>query len=356
LTMETEKKLKIGHLGCGGHSHRNIFTSYAFSPVELMAVCDLDEEKAKEAARKFGALRHYTDLDEMLESEELDALFIVSGYDSGGRPLYPELTIRALEKGVHVWIEKPPASSVKEIEEMAEASKKAGKHVLVGFKKAFTPSADKVREVIHSEEFGEPHSIYARYPQYLPAEDEVKLGPSPAPRRWFLDHVVHPASLVTSLMGPASAVTYHRDHLGGGFAILEFPSGAVGCIHLAYGRSKGSFLERLEVLGKETNIVVDNGVHLTYYRRLDPRTRQYGISPSFIGPDDQAPISWEPEFSLGVLYNKQLFLLGYVPEIRYFCKCVIEDLEPEIGGLDHAAAVMKIYEAAFKPYGVRHEL
>jgi len=356
VSMEAERTLRIGHLGCGGHSLRNIFTSYAFCPVELMAVCDRDEERAREAARKFGAPRQYTDMDEMLDSEELDALFIVAGYGPEGRPLYPELTIRALEKGVHVWIEKPPAASVSEIEQMAEASRRAGKRVLVGFKKAFTPSATKVREVIRTEEFGRPHSIYARYPQYLPAEDEVSLGPGPAPRRWFLDHVVHPASLVTSLMGPASAVTYHRDEVGGGFAILEFASGAVGCIHLAFGRSKGSFLERLEVIGRETNIVVDNGIHLTYYRKLDPRTRQYGISPSYIGPDDQAPITWEPEFSLGVLYNKQLLLLGYVPEIRYFCECVMEDREPEIGGLEHAAAVMKIYEAAFKPYGVRHEL
>jgi len=321
-----------------------------------MAVCDLNEERAATAARKFGAVRHYTDFDAMLGSEELDAVFIVAGYSFRGRPLYPELAIKALERGVHVWIEKPPAASVQEIEDMASASKKAGKYVVVGLKKAFTPAATKVREVIRTEEFGKPHSIYIRYPQTLPAEGDVALGPGRAPRRSFLDHIVHPASLITSLVGPASAVTYYRDDKGGGFAMLEFPSGTIGCIHLASGRSRASFLERLEVIGEGANIVVDNGIHLAYYRPVSNEVRKYGTSPSYMGPDDQAPICWEPEFSLGVLYNKQIFLLGYVPEIAYFCECVLEDREPEIGGLKHAADVMKIYEASLGPYGVRHEM
>ncbi len=356
MAANDERKLKIGHVGCGGHSLRNIFPSYIFSSVELVCTCDKDEGRGEQAARKFGAMRHYTEYEELLSKEELDAVFIVTGYSPEGRPLYPEMAVKALEAGFHVWIEKPPAASVAEIEEMRAASKRAGKFVCVGFKKAFTPTAVKVREIVRSEEFGKAHSVYVRYPQELPPEGEVALGPGRQARRSFLDHIVHPASLVTSLVGPASAVTYYRDEKGGGFAILEFASGAVGCIHLAAGRSRASFLERLEVIGEGANVVVDNGVHLTYFRRVTGDFRRYGKSRTFIGPDGQAPVCWEPEFSLGVLYNKQLFLLGYVPEIEYFCECVLEGREPETGGLGHAAQVMKIYEASFRPYGTRVEL
>ena len=351
-----ENRIKIAHVGCGKHSLNNILPSYAFSPVELVALCDKNEERVRAASNTFGAPKCYTSYDEMLAREEVDAVFIVTGYSEQNRPLYPPMAIKALESGFHVWIEKPPAASVAEIEEMAAASKQAGKLVGIGFKKAFTPTATEVREVIQRDEFGEPHSVYLRYPQYLPAENDPPLGLGGSRRKWFLDHMVHPASLITSLLGPAAAVTYHRDAKGGGFAFLEFPSGALGCIHFAFGRSPTSFLERLEVIGENANIVVDNGIRLTYYRPAARQPARRGISKTFIRSDDEAPLYWEPQFSLGSLVNKQLFLVGYVPEIEYFCKCVVEGHEPEIGGLEHAVQVMKIYEASLAPLGTRHEL
>ena len=52
--------------------------------MNLVATCDLDEEKAKTFARQFGALRHYTDHMKMLCGEKLDAVFVVAGYGGEG--------------------------------------------------------------------------------------------------------------------------------------------------------------------------------------------------------------------------------------------------------------------------------
>jgi hypothetical protein len=89
-------------------------------------------------------------------------------------------------------------------------------------------------------------------------------------------------------------------------------------------------------------VVVDNGVRLTYYRR--GASLPYGRSASFVVPDEVAPLRWEPEFSLGQLYNKNLFYLGYVPEVLHFCESVLAGKAVEKGTLAEVREILRIYE------------
>jgi predicted dehydrogenase len=160
----------------------------------------------------------------------------------------------------------------------------------------------------------------------------------------FLDHVVHPASVSQFLFGPVKTLSFVRDPSGGGVASMVYRSGAIGSLHLAFGQSGTSPLERLEVVGDGANVIVDNGVKLTYHRRGERGPGGYGRSVDFIGPDAGAPIIWEPEWSLGQLYNKGLFLLGYYGEVAAFVECVQANRRPDVANLDDAREVMKVYE------------
>ena len=106
-----EPEIKAGFIGCGSHSFRNIYPVFQFTPVQLVATCDLDIRKAEAFGAKFGGTSSYCSYGQMLEDEELDAAFICVGYDDRGRPLYPHLSVDCLQAGCHVWIEKPPAAS-----------------------------------------------------------------------------------------------------------------------------------------------------------------------------------------------------------------------------------------------------
>jgi predicted dehydrogenase len=119
----------------------------------------------------------------------------------------------------------------------------------------------------------------------------------------------------------------------------------VGSLHLCAGRSGTSPLERVEAVGRGANVVIENGCRLTCYRPGGRGEGGYGRSEDFTGPDAQAPLHWEPEFSLGQLYNSGLFLLGYAPEIRHFAECALAGVSPEQGGLEDALAVTALYEA-----------
>ena len=70
------KPLRIAVIGAGEMSMWAILPALHFAPVHLQAICDLDEERAKEAAIKFGTERWYTDYREMWEQEDIEAVII----------------------------------------------------------------------------------------------------------------------------------------------------------------------------------------------------------------------------------------------------------------------------------------
>lgn len=346
--FEYERRIRVGFIGCGGHAWRNVYPTFQYAPVDLVAVCDLDAHRAEAFARQFGAERSYSSHAAMLAAERLDAVFIVTNYDESGHPRAAGLAVDALAAGCHVWMEKPPAASVAEIDALAEAAQGANRFVLVGFKKMFFPAIEKARQLMARPDFGTPSSVAIRYPQSPPPEEDRADDRKMA---GFLDHIVHPASILLTLMGPLRSICFHREVVNGGAsALLRFRSGAVGTMHLAAGQSGTSPLERVEVVGSGANLVVENGMKLTYYRPGLPGA--YGRAGSFLTDDDSAPLAWEPEFSLGQLYNKNLFLLGYAPEVRHFCQCVLDGRPPERADLDDAREILRVYEAFRGPDGV----
>lgn len=338
--FEYEERIPVAFIGAGGHSFRNIYPALQYAPVDLRAVCDLDGGRAAAYARMFGAPAHYTDHREMLERESPRAVFVVTGYDAAGGVLATDIAADCLRAGAHVWTEKPSAASVADVRRLMATSEETGRFVMTGLKKVFTPATEKVKEIITSPAFGPVSSMSIRYPQSLPAPQDRHDGMA---MRSFLDHIYHPAAVLTHLMGPVERLTYEWEPVtGGSVTTMRFASGAVGSMHLAAGAAATSPLERLEVVGRGGNVVVENGVRVRYYRAGAEPT--YGRAPSYVVDDEHAPLHWEPEFSLGQLYNKNLFYLGYVPEVLHFCESVAADKSPEKGTLADCLQIMRLYE------------
>src|SRR5437879_2489201 len=262
--FEYPERLRAAFIGCGDHAYRNIYPCLQYAPVELVAVCDRREERARHYARLFGAGAVYADHHVMLAKERPQVVFIVTGYDADARPTYPPLAIDVMRAGAHAWIEKPPAASAAEIEAMIAAEQETGRFTMVGFKKMFFPAVAKAAEIAARPEFGGVASVALRYPQSLPAAE--KRGDARA-MLGFLDHLCHPASILQRIAGPVERFTYERETINGGLVVsLRFRGGAIGAFHMAAGQSGTSPLERLEVVGKGANLVVENGSRLTYYR------------------------------------------------------------------------------------------
>ena len=343
-----EPVIRAGFIGCGSHSFRNIYPALQFAPVQLVATCDLNAERSAAFAQRFGALRSYTDYHRMLGAEELDAVFIVTGYDASGRPLYPTQAIDCLQAKCHVWIEKPPAATCAEIERMQSASAAAGRHVMVGLKKMFCPANEKAYELAHAPEFGHISLVTAQYPQSIPTPPEMaaylrddQQVPAVAS---FLDHLCHPAALLVFLLGMPEALTFERSSSGAGLATFTYQSGAIASLALTQGSAHNGGMERTFISSDQgRHIVVENNIRLSYHR--NPPVG-YGDTPSyFTGSMEQATAVWQPEFSLGQLYNKGLFLLGYYNEVNEFVRAILEQRAPRKGTLEQAWQITRIFEA-----------
>lgn len=347
-----EPEIRAGFIGCGSHAFRNVYPTFQFAPVRLQATCDLDGARASAFAGKFGAEASYTDHREMLCREKLDAVFIVTGYNDQGRPLYPELAIDCLNAGCHTWIEKPPAATCADIERMQAAAQRADKQVMVGLKKMFFPANEKAIELMHRAEFGAPSLALLQYPEFIPPADDLRTYlRERKPLRnviGFLDHLCHPTSLLIALFGMPSTLFYQRSASGAGMATFSYPSGCVASLALTGGQAQNGGMERTTIIGEGGHhIVVDNNVRVTYHRNPErPAGQGYGNTPSFFtGDPDSANAVWEPEFSLGQLYNKGLFLLGYYGEINEFAHAVLEKQSPCKGTLEQAWQATRIFEA-----------
>jgi predicted dehydrogenase len=345
FSHEHERRLRVGFIGCGDHSFRNVYPVLRYLPVELVAVCDLDAAKAAAYARTFGAERSYTSHHEMLTSETLDAVLVVTGYvpsDDGLRLLHAELCVDVLEAGVSVWVEKPPVATSAEAA-LVRAAIRPGLTYGVGFKKAFAAANTKLHELVP-----EPRSISIRYAQAIPTVEQLRRrmgGGLTYTQAGFLDHLCHPLSLLRMLAGPAKALFYERAANGDGFAHLTMQSGAVASLHLTSSFAMRAIQERTEVSGDAGSAWVENNTRVTWAPRPEREDiPPYGRAPTYA----TAPMGmtvWEPEVSLGVLYNSNAFLLGYRAELQHFCDAVLAGRDVDLGGIDWVDEGVRIYEA-----------
>jgi UDP-N-acetyl-2-amino-2-deoxyglucuronate dehydrogenase len=144
-------KIKFGIVGCGRIAQRH--SEHITAKAELVAVCDIDEVRAKAMAEQYGT-RYYTSLSEMLERENFDVVSICSP-----NGLHAEHSIKALNAGFHVLCEKPLAINVQDCGEMIKAAEKANKRLFAIKQNRFNPPVNAVKLAIDGGHLGKIYSI-----------------------------------------------------------------------------------------------------------------------------------------------------------------------------------------------------
>ncbi|MGG4488312.1 Gfo/Idh/MocA family protein [Metabacillus idriensis] len=148
------KTLKIGVIGCGSISkHRHLPEWAGNKFAEIVAVCDINEDRANLTAQQYNA-KAFTDYREMLALEEIDAVSVCTP-----NALHAPISIAALNAGKHVLCEKPMATSKEEAEAMIAAAKENSRKLMIGHNQRFVPSHEKARELIKNGEIGKVFSF-----------------------------------------------------------------------------------------------------------------------------------------------------------------------------------------------------
>lgn len=154
--IDTSKKLRVGIIGTGGIANAHIKQYLQMPDVELVAGCDLVPGKAAEFFKKYGveAKTEFRDYIEMLDTMNLDCVSICT-YNR----THKECTVAALERGVHVLLEKPMSVTTEEAAEIIRAEKKSGKVLSIGFQPRFDANMQMIKKIVQSGELGQVYYI-----------------------------------------------------------------------------------------------------------------------------------------------------------------------------------------------------
>lgn len=225
---------RIAVIGCGffARNHLNAWKQLAPQGAELVAVCDSDATKANAAARDFDVRSVHTDAAEMLATEKLDLVDIVTQVRSH-RPLV-EMTLAA---GVPTIVQKPFGMTLDDCIAMTELSKSLGVPLAVHENFRFQLAMQRARQIVADGEIGEPnwarisfrtgYDIYAGQPYLLTEERFVinDLGSHVLDlARFFLGEVDH-LSAETQMRRPdlrgEDTATMLLRHKSGAVSVVE---------------------------------------------------------------------------------------------------------------------------------------
>jgi predicted dehydrogenase/threonine dehydrogenase-like Zn-dependent dehydrogenase len=134
--------VRVGFIGAGNYASSMLLPHLADNAaVNLHRVVTTSALSGANAKRKFGFTEASTDLDDLLGDDTVDAIFVVTRHSS-----HADLTIRALEAGKAVFVEKPLALTTDELDRIAETVDKTGNdRIQVGFNRRFAPLLNEAR-------------------------------------------------------------------------------------------------------------------------------------------------------------------------------------------------------------------
>ncbi|OAB32065.1 oxidoreductase [Paenibacillus macquariensis subsp. defensor] len=323
---------KIGIIGFGfmGRMHFDNYVRLISEglQIELVAICDLRIEELKQGAASgniateqevydLTPYRLYDDIDTMLENEELDIVDVaLPTY------LHADITCRLLDKGIHVFCEKPVAGNSTDAWRMVETAKRNEKTLMIGQCLRFWPAYEYAKECVEDGRYGK-------------ATAGLFFRGSGAPQGWFLegeksggcimDMHIHDADMVHWLFGKPEKVSSIARNIipGSGYDMVS--------TNYIYPDNK--------VVNAQADWTLegDHGLVMTYRLNFEGGNLVFENNIVTVNPKD-AP-SFVAELSSD---------MGYYREIKYFLQSIMDGEPVTICTPESAVATLEIIEAEMR--------
>ncbi len=268
------KDLNFAVIGCGRIGTRH--AEHIKNIGNLVAVCDIVENKANVLSEKYGA-KAYSTLSELLDNEtsvDLVAICTPNG-------LHAEHSIEALSKGFHVLCEKPMAISVHDCGEMIKTAENSNRRLMIVKQNRFNPPVEAVKKLIDEKKLGKIYSIqlncfWNRNPDYY--KDSWK-GTLDLDGGTLYTQFSHFIDLVYWMIGDVKNVKAfggnfnHQDIVefdDNGVIALEFYNGAIGTINYTVNSFAGNMEGSLTIFGEKGTVKI-GGQYLNEleYQRIE---------------------------------------------------------------------------------------
>jgi predicted dehydrogenase len=253
--------VRVGQVGLG-YWGRNLVRNFD-ALADLRWLCDASAETREEFAQGYPGARVTGDFAELLADDEVEAVVIATPV-----PTHHPLAKAALEAGKHVFVEKPPAMRVAEMEELIGLAEARGLVLMPGHLLLYHPAVQKLKELVDAGELGDVLVVYGnRQNLGVIRKDENAL--------WSLG--VHDLSVILWLIQEeiVEASAHGHAFLNDGvedvvFCYLRFASGKIAHMHLSW--LDPHKMRRLTVVGRDKMAVFDD-------MELDHKVTVYDKAP-----------------------------------------------------------------------------
>lgn len=203
---------KVGLVGCGDIAGWNYLpgTRELRGTVDIVATCDLVEERARYGAEEYGSpgCSVYTNIEDLLADPEVEGVEILTPW-----PLHFEMCLAALEAGKHVYVQKPMCQTLAEADRLVEEAERRNLHLLAAPPRAIDPIVQRIGALVREDAIGKPGLVVCRS-SHAGATGRGRLTDS----QWFfmreagpwnslVDMGVYGLHAVTAILGPAKRVT-----------------------------------------------------------------------------------------------------------------------------------------------------
>lgn len=246
--------LKVGLAGYGRRGRGHIRAINEIETARITSISDPVEDARKAALDEIEHVSVYGSIGEMVDSGDVNAVIVTA-------PAHLNNTVAmdAVERGVPVLIEKPPALSLEGVIELCEAAERSGSKVMVAFNRRFNPLIRTAIDVIR--ESGQLRQIVAEFhkdihdftddPRYSPTIFDLMLLESPIHSVDIVTHMAGAAVYSTNAIVKRTTSPYRDVHA----ALIEFENEVVCQFTAAY--TAGGRLERYELHGDYVSVYLE---------------------------------------------------------------------------------------------------
>ena len=303
------KKLGVAVIGTGfwGRNHARVFKE--LEETELIAVCDINVERAKNVAKQFG-VKSYTHSAKMLKNKEIEAVSLCTWSTNLAKE-----ALTTLKAGKHALVEKPMAANVKQAKELLYTAEKVGLHLTVGFLMRFIPGLQHIRKTVESKKIGDLVCATAKrvsqWPERVGDVGVVK------------DTAIHDIDVMRYIFNEDPIAVYAKI---GSMRHRKFEDYAQ--IMLTYEDRKNAFIESNWLTPYKTRTLIVTGSEAIM--KLDYITQELTIEDAKETIQPRYP--WQEPLKL---------------ELKHFATCISGNEKPLITGIDGLKA-LQIAEAALQ--------
>ena len=308
-------KVKLGIIGLGSIGNMHLGNSLKLHNATVAAVSDVSK-KALKAAKIAGVKKTYTDYEQLLADEEIDAVVIALP-----NHLHLQCASKAADNRKHIFLEKPIARDVAEAKEIVSVSRRNSVKLMIGYPLRFNPIFRELKEEIESGCLGDIESAYATNissgPFFERAEENAPL---PVPEWWFnkkltgggvlIDLGSHIINLLRWYFGEIADIRSHLSHRFN----MDFEDSATCLAKFSSG----------------TTAVINTG---WFSREVQLKVELFGTvahAERQLGPKSNPLITAGRMLLIGNSRN----LSPYFTEINYFVNCILNDSNPSPSGID----------------------